>query len=296
MMKPFSVQTKFIPLITLTFLLLYCTFKGTGPVTYKRVTEGKQFENAINDLSAHGGGDCPELTFEGILDGMAESPNYGSPLYVFTDAAAKDATNDNIDEVLQFAAFNGITINFFTTGLCGHSSYGPFEKLASETCGQMLKLPTGSELKKLSGITGVTLPGATCLVIGTSGSSSGKKKRSPRGLSYSYSIPVDDSTENIIVSVSTERSGPSINLRDPRGSSVTSGKISFSKAAIYEISQPRPGTWKLIISGAGKHNYVIKGSSKTNVDFENFFVMIPTSGKLRKPIPISHPLLGECHF
>lgn len=112
-------------------MLFYCTFKGTGPVTYKSDTEGKQFQNAINALRAHAGGDCPELTFKGILDGMAESPNYGSPLYVFTDATAKDATSDNIIEVLQFAEDIGITINFFTTGLCGHSSYGPFEKLAS---------------------------------------------------------------------------------------------------------------------------------------------------------------------
>lgn len=80
---------------------------------------------------------------------------------MFTYASAKDATSDNIIEVLEFAADAGITINFFTTGLCGHSSYGPFEELASETCGQMLKLPSSSELKKLSGITGVTLAGTT---------------------------------------------------------------------------------------------------------------------------------------
>lgn len=286
-----------IPWLTLTFFLLpYCSFEGTGPVTYKSDAEKTQFVGAINALRANGGGDCPELTFKGILDGMAESPNYGSPLYVFTDASAKDATGDNIIEVLEFAADIGITINFFTTGLCGHSFYGPFEKLAKETCGQMLKLPSSSELKKLSGITGVTLAGTTCLMKGASGSSSGKKKRSPRGSSYSYSILVDDSTEKIIISVSTELMGPSINLRDPRGGLVTSGKISLSKGAIYEISHPRPGTWKLIISGAGKHEYLIKGSSKTNVDFEYFFVMIPTYGSSTKPIPISHPLLGECHL
>ena len=288
-------QTKFALWLTLAFLLFCCTFEGTGPVTYKSDTEKTQFVSAINALRANGGGDCPELTFKGILDGMAESPNYGSPLYVFTDATAKDATGNNMIEVLEFAADIGITINFFTTGLCGHSSYGPFEELARETCGQMLKLPLSSELKKLSGITGVTLAGTTCLVKGTGGNSSGKKRRSPRGSSYSYSILVDDSTEKIIISVSTERMGASINLRDPIGASVTSGKISLSKGAIYEISHPRPGTWKLIVSGAGKHNYLIKGSSKTNVDFEYFFVMFPTVGKWKKPIPISHPLLGECH-
>jgi len=263
----------------------------TGPVTDE--TEAKQFQNAINALRAHAGGDCPEKTFQGILDALLIGPLNNSPLYVFTDATAKDATSENTDAVLQIAKNYGITINFFTTGLCGHSSYEPFENLASETCGQMLKLPSSSELKKLSGITGVTLAGTTCLVKGKSGSSSGKKRRSPRGSSFSYSILVDDSTEKIIISVSTERKGPSINLRDPRGASITSGKISLSKGAIYEIDHPRPGTWKLIVSGAGKHHYLIKGSSKTNVDFDYFFVMIPTSGRSSKPIPISHPLLGK---
>ena len=251
--------------------------------------------NAIQGLRAHAGGDCPELTFKGILDAMAASPNYGSPLYVFTDAKAKDATEENIEEALSFADHEmgvGITINFFTTGLCGRSSYEPFEKLARETCGQMFKLPNSGELRKLTGFTAGALAGATCLASGGSGMASGKKKRSV-GVS-SYTIPVDDSTEKLIVSVTTERMGPSITLKDPRGSFVTSGKIYLSRGAIYEIDHPQPGTWKLTVSRAGKHSYQVKGSSKTNVDFEYFFVMIPTRGRSKTPIPISHPLLGEC--
>ena len=61
-------------------------------------------------------------------------------------------------------------------------------------------------------------------------------------------------------------------------------------------TQGQEHAWKLFVSGAGKHTYLIKGSSKTNVDFEYFFVMIPTSGRSRKPIPISHPLLGVCYL
>ena len=226
---------------------------------------------------------------------MAESPNYGSPLYVFTDASAKDDTEENIGQVLSFAdsEVNGLTINFFTTGgLCGRSSYEPFEKLARETCGQMFKLPNSGELRKLTGFTAGALAGATCLASGGSGMASGKKKRSVGG--SSYNIPIDDSTEKLIISVTTERMGPSINLKDPKGHFVTSGKIYLSRGAIYEINTPQPGTWKLIVSRAGKHSYQVKGSSKTNVDFEYFFVMIPTRGRSKTPIPISHPLLGEC--
>ena len=222
---------------------------------------------------------------------MAESPNYGSPLYVFTDATAKDYTKENLEEVLSVAEENGITINFFTTGLCGRSSYEPFEKMAKETCGQLFKLPNAHELRKLSGVTAGALAGATCLQNGKTGSTSGKRKRSLSR--YTYTIPIDDSTEKIIISVTTERMNPTITLKDPRGNSVTSGKIYLSRGAIYEINHPRPGTWKLTVSRAGKHSYQVKGSSKTNIDFEHFFVMIPSRGRTKRPIPISHPLLGK---
>ena len=271
-------------------------FEDTGPVTYRNYGEGNQFINDIRALNPHGGDDCHELTFKGILDAMAGGPHPSSPLYVFTDATAKDATNENILEALEYANMYGITINFFTTGLCGQSSYEPFEKLARETCGLMLKLPSDDELRKFAGTTNAILKGSTCLNKGSgSGSKNGRKRRSALG-SNTYNILVDDTTETIIITVSTERMGPSIDLRDPMGTSVISGKISLSKGAIYEINDPRPGIWKLIVSGTGKHTYLIKGSSKTNVDFGFFFVMIPTHGRSRRPIPISHPLIGKCNL
>lgn len=249
--------------------------------------------NVIRALRAHAGGDCPELTFKGILDALAESPKYGSPLYVFTDATAKDHTTENMEEVLSIAEAYGININFFATGfLCRHSSYEPFERLARETCGQLFRFPNRMELRRVTSLTAGSLAGATCLATGGVGSSSGKKKRSVSG--SSYSILIDDSTEKIIVSVTTERMGPRITLKDPKGYIIRSGKISLSRGAIYELNNPRPGTWGLTVSSAGKHSYQIRGLSKTNVDFEHFFVMIPARGRSKKPIPISHPLLGKC--
>ena len=272
--------------------LCHFIFKGTGPVTRKEPSEKTQFVKAIGRLRPRGGGDCPELTFKGILKALEADPEYGSPLYVFTDASAKDHTTENMEEVLSMADVYGTTINFFTTGLCYRSSYEPFETLAKETCGQMFQFRNSGELRRATGLTARSLAGSTCLATGGVVYSSGKKKRSVRG--SSYSIPIDDSTEKIIVSVTTERMGPRITLKDPRGSIIRSGKISLSRGAIYELNNPLPGTWRLTVSSAGKHSYQIRGSSKTNVDFEHFFVMIPNSEIRRKPIPISHPLLGKC--
>ena len=60
---------------------MFICIAGTGPVTYRSSAQKNQFVTDIQKLRAHGGGDCPELTFKGILDAMAESPNYGSPMY-----------------------------------------------------------------------------------------------------------------------------------------------------------------------------------------------------------------------
>ena len=49
------------------------------------------FEAAINNLRVKGGGDCEELTFHGIIDAITKGkPKHGSPMFVFTDAGAKD--------------------------------------------------------------------------------------------------------------------------------------------------------------------------------------------------------------
>lgn len=83
---------------------------------YNDETEQLQFVKAITDLETHSGWDCPEYAFKGMLRAIYEGPRWGSPLYVFTDAYPKDATEENIDEVEALAAEFGITINFFTTG------------------------------------------------------------------------------------------------------------------------------------------------------------------------------------
>ena len=159
----------------IVFFSSFLLFLETGPLTYKETGKGKEFKKAIEKLRGHGGGDCPELTFKRILDAMTAGPKYGSPLYVFTDASA---TKENIDEVLLWAEEMSITINFFATGLCGMSTYKPFEDLAKETCRYMFNLARSSDLKRLSAITSGALVGATCLHKGGRGNAIGKKKQS----------------------------------------------------------------------------------------------------------------------
>ena len=86
-------------------------------MNYHENGDGAGFVKAIRDLSATGGGDCPELTFQAMIDALYESPHEGSPMYVFTDATAKDDSEVNRG-LLESLAVNvhKATINFFTTG------------------------------------------------------------------------------------------------------------------------------------------------------------------------------------
>lgn len=85
-------------------------------MTTKQDRQSIEFVQAINALNAHSGGDCPEYTFQGILNALGQDPFLGSPMYVFTDSGPKDATTENIEHVKMLAEINEITINFLSTG------------------------------------------------------------------------------------------------------------------------------------------------------------------------------------
>ena len=82
----------------------------------KEESEAGEFVKAINALTANGGGDCPEYTFTRMLEAIYQWPEWGSPMYVFTDAGPKDASEENIQELQYFADDFGVTINFLITG------------------------------------------------------------------------------------------------------------------------------------------------------------------------------------
>ena len=65
-------------------------------VNYTSSEEKQSFIELIRKLIPHGGGDCPEKAIKGIQNIYNESPRFYSPVYVFTDAGAKDASSNNL--------------------------------------------------------------------------------------------------------------------------------------------------------------------------------------------------------
>ena len=274
--------------------ILYLTSSEIGRVFRKDAgkASGKEFIAKINELRAHGGGDCPEMAFKEIIEALNAGPVDDSPLYVFTDAPPKDSTLDNIEEAKNRAQIAGINVYFFATRGCGDpSSVKPFENLARDTCGQIFPLPkSSSDIARMKKVAKDLLGGTTCSSLGVGGFLRKKRSVSPSV----HILLVDDTMEKIIVSVSSQNSGADINLKDPLGSSVTSGKTVLSKVTIFDVKNPTPGIWQLEVSPkAGKYTYLLKGSSKTNVVFDFIFV---TPRRTRTPFPIPYPLKGKFLF
>ena len=110
---------------------------GTGPVTYRKESERSLFVSDIEGLTATGGGDCPELAFTGMLNAFDEGPKYGSPMFVFTDASAKDGNSSNMVEIKGAAGRNGVTITFFTDlNGCSSSGIKDYQDIALNTNGK----------------------------------------------------------------------------------------------------------------------------------------------------------------
>ena len=86
-----------------------------GPVTYKNESNKNEFISEIRKLRIRGGRDCLEMAFGGMLDAFTANPKLGSPMFVFTDAGAKDDSFQNKEALKALADQYGTAINFFTT-------------------------------------------------------------------------------------------------------------------------------------------------------------------------------------
>lgn len=89
-------------------------------------------------------------------------------------------------------------------------------------------------------------------------------------------------------------SGRGITLQDP-DNIVIPGKVGLSQISIFEIHNPKRGAWTLTVSGGnGGHEFFVKSSSATNVDFEHYFLVeMPGRGRRMVEVPTSNPIIGK---
>ena len=88
--------------------------------------------------------------------------------------------------------------------------------------------------------------------------------------------------------------GRGIVLKNANNVEITSGKLSLSHITIYEITNPRKGTWTLTVPGSnGDHEYSVKSSSDSNVDFDHYFLITLSWRRRSSEVPVSNPVVGK---
>jgi hypothetical protein len=227
-----------------------------GPTTI--TTEPDVFKSAISELGAFGGGDCPELSMNGMLQALSASDK-GGDLFVFTDAGSKDG--GLAGAVASLAASREIKIFPMTFGSC--SPLDPvYIRIAEESGGQVFEL-LFSEAGRITQLADFLVRSNAVNVASIDATLSGSR---------SIEVPVDTTLTRVTFSLSGV---PGLTLLRPDGSTVlaTDAGVSFvplSTAAIYSITDPMPGFWTAQLSGAGPVSLLVSGESALDLSSFRF--------------------------
>lgn len=87
-------------------------------------------------------------------------------------------------------------------------------------------------------------------------------------------------------------------MRDPTGAIVTAEKVILSQVSVYQITKPAMGHWTLEISHdtTGEHEFDVKSSSDTNIDFKHYLMIPLGRGRRKAVVPFPNPVTGLYHI
>lgn len=271
-----------------------------------RCPDQQSFVHALNTLTARGGGDCPELTYNGIIDAIEKGDPYvGSPMFVFTDAGAKEGARPKytLDNSLGLALKYMIPVNFFystESGRCGSfQRHANLVELVDGTDGFGMQFNSSGEISKMGGVVSATLDGTATILEGRSNagpgllglSRSSPHRDSNRG--KTYTIPVDNTVESLIVTYFASAEAHLVELRNPDGLSQPRTE-NLTQGGLWIIKIPTLGLWELFIPAAvGTHSFKVKSTSRFNLEFDFFFLLRKSFGRRWYEYPIDYPLLGK---
>ena len=115
-----------------------------GP--WKKSIDMATITKFVDNIYAHGGGDCPEMAMQGLRKAI-ELSDPGSFIFFFSDASAKDY--DLHPNVTQEAKKKDIMIFFVLTGCCSDCTsvkFNAYRNITSGTSGRLYQVSkTGAE-------------------------------------------------------------------------------------------------------------------------------------------------------
>jgi von Willebrand factor A domain-containing protein 7 len=232
----------------------------TGPVT---VTDDPDvFKSAISALFASGGGDCPELSMTGMLQGLAASDD-GGDLFMFTDASSKDASLAG--NVSALATSKNIQIYPMVFGSC--SPLDPaYIRVASDSGGQLFFLQRfeGGAVTQLADL--VVRPNSVNL---------SSFADTLAGTPKTFGVPINAGITTSTISISgttaatvVRSDGSTVKASDP-GTTI----INLSTGVIFSSANPIPGIWNVTVNGSGNVSLIASGES--DIQFPLFRFVSP---------------------
>jgi hypothetical protein len=229
----------------------------TGPLT---VTDDPAvFKSAISALFASGGGDCPELSMQGALDGISAADE-GIDLFTFTDASAKDAPLAGA--VSALAKQKDAKIYPLLFGTC--SPIDPaYIKIAADSGGQLFFLQR-SEAGSIARLADFVVRSNAVDVLSINDTLSGVPK--------TFTVPVDSTMRRVTFSASGTTSAV---LTRPDGTTVQAtdpgvNLLALSSGTVFSITTPATGAWSVTLNGSGPLSLAVTGDSDLALDAFQF--------------------------
>ncbi|EDO40760.1 predicted protein [Nematostella vectensis] len=275
------------------FILSLFNDPGSGYI--QKSDKIADFESEINAVRTLGGGDCPELAFNGIVDAIWKgNPRIMSPMYVFTDAPPKARGEYNLDTSIGAALDYMIPVNFFFSKEgCGNpGTNSDYKTIMEDTAGSGLYFNSSAAISNIGAIVNSDLDGS---VVITAGSSVKRRRRDlaeivRRSSVYVKAFPVDESVEKLTVYVASSRLSSKVSLRDPSNNPVAPTMTLYG-SCLWFVDRPKVGEWRIKFpSKTEDFSYQVKASSIAN---NQFHVKFTKRLSRRSIFSLEHPLTGE---
>lgn len=233
-------------------------------------TDPAAFKNALNALTANGGGDCPEPAMKAILNALSNT--YGGQLYVFTDADAKD--RELAGAVTELAERHDVKIYPFVFGSCT-SGFDPTYLRIAEQAGGQLFTPNLLQAEDAVRIVDALARSNSVHLFDV------RDTLGAGGLK-NYTVPVDPSVSRLTFTLSSAANG--LTVVRPDGTAVLSGDpgvdVGFLNFGMFvTVNEPTAGEWSFVVNNnGGGGNYSVQVTGDSFLRLTSFDFVTPSAG------------------
>ncbi|XP_019732033.1 von Willebrand factor A domain-containing protein 7-like [Hippocampus comes] len=247
------------------YILVPFNDPGFGPLLI--TTDADKFKESINELTASGGGDVPELCLSGLQLALTAAPP-SSEIFVFTDAPAKDADLKSTIAALIESTKSEVT--FMLTDVLtsrrkralNQADAQLYRDLARASGGQAIEV-SKSDLVQATSVIEDSLQSAVVTVF--------QIMMNP-GKPDNFTFTIDSSLRNITIYI-TGTSSLSFNLTSSTGVSQSSSESSGPLASLSLAGNLRrlrlnndneTGLWEISVDSNDPYSVKVAGQSSMN--------------------------------